>query len=157
MEMPEFCSLFNEIFNELEGTENKMTIAYLKDISSLLALVWAVRVGNLECHLQAEREMIKFCFAFDHVNYSRYLSFQQVYLRDLERNNHPAINDIKTRGFGGSLSGSAFSTIHGDLITEVFNGETKRQAGPHRQGFSRNIDAVNTWVRTAHIQAKMRA
>ena len=50
-----------------------MTIAYIKDVSSLLALVSAVR----ELHLRAEREMMKHVFAFDHVNYSRYLSYQQ--------------------------------------------------------------------------------
>ena len=42
------------------------------------------------------------------------------------------------------------------LITEVFNGETKRQAGPHRSGFSTNVDAVNTWIKTTHIHAKLR-
>ena len=53
-------------------------------------------------------------------------------------------------------SGSSFSSIHGDLINEVFNGQTKRQAGPHRLGYSTNVDAVNTWVETTHIHAKMR-
>ena len=43
------------------------------------------------------------------------------------------------------------------LITEVFNGETKRQAGPqNRSGFSTNVDAVNTWIKTTHIHAKLR-
>ena len=60
------------------------------------------------------------------------------------------------RGIGGSLSGDKFSSIHGDLITEVFNGETKRQAGSHRSGFSTNVDAVNTWINTTHIDAKVR-
>lgn len=41
------------------------------------------------------------------------------------------------------MSGEAFSNIHRDLITEIFNGETKRQAGPRRKGFSGNINAVN--------------
>ena len=38
----------------------------------------------------------------------------------------------------------------------MFNGETKRQAGPHRSGFSTNVDAVNTWIKTTHIHAKLR-
>ena len=58
-----------------------MTIAYLKDVSSLLALVSGVRDNNFKLHLQAEREMLKHVFAFDHVNYARYLGYQQVYLR----------------------------------------------------------------------------
>ena len=67
---------------EQNGTESKMTIAYLKDVSSLLALVAAVCHCNFELHLQTERGMIKHWFAFDHVNYARYLAYQQVYLRD---------------------------------------------------------------------------
>ena len=62
---------------EQNGTESKMAIAYLKDVSSLLALVAAVRDCNFELRLKAEREMIKHCFAFDHVNYARYLAYQQ--------------------------------------------------------------------------------
>ena len=92
----EFNDLYDNIMLEQNGTESKMTIAYLKDVSSLLALVAAVRDCNFELHLQAEREMIKHCFAFDHVNYARYLAYQQVYLRDLERKDHPAINELKT-------------------------------------------------------------
>ena len=47
--------------------------------------------------------------------------------------------------------------MHCDLINEVvFDGQTKRQAGPHRLGYSTNMDAVNTWVETTHIHAKMR-
>ena len=46
--------------------------------------------------------------------------------------------------------------MYGNLINEVvFNGQTKRQAGPHRLGYSTNTDAVNTWVETTHIHAKM--
>ena len=59
--------------------------------------------------------------------------------------------------FGGSVSGQPLSAIHGDLVTEIFNGQTKRQAGPHASGFSTNIDPVNHWVNTAHIHAQMRA
>ena len=34
----------------------------------------------------------------------------------MQQDNNPAIEDLRRRGFGGSLSGSNFSTIHGDLI-----------------------------------------
>ena len=136
---------------EQNGTESKMTIAYLKDVSSLLALVVAVRDCNFELHfffelhLQAEREMIKHYFAFDHVNYARYLAYQQVYLRDLERKDHPAINDLKTRGFGCSISDGNFSTLHGDLITEIFNGQNIKLV--HIEQVS-----VQIWIRTTLCQ-----
>ena len=153
---PSFKQLYEQIFSHNDGTESQMTISYLKDISSLLAMVFAVWTGNFEFHMQAVREMLKYCFAFDHINYARYMSYQQVYLRDLEKISHPAISDIKVRGFGGSMFGEAFSSIHGDLVTEIFNGETKRQTGPHKKGFSGNINTVNTWVTTTHIHARLR-
>ena len=45
------------------GTEAKMDIRFVKNLSSLLALVSAVRENNFERHMQAEREMVKYCFA----------------------------------------------------------------------------------------------
>ena len=79
------------------------------------------------------------------------MSFQHVCLSDLEAKGDPAFDNLIKQGIDGSLSGDKFSSIHGDLITKVFNGETKRQAGPHRSGFSTNVDAVNTWIKTTHI------
>lgn len=115
-----------------------------------------MRTGNFDLHMEAQRMMVNLCFAFDHVNYARYLTYQHVYLGKLQQDNHPAIEDLRVRGLGGSLSGSNFSTIHGDLITEVFNGQTKSQAGPHRSGYSTNTDAVDNWITTTHIHAKIR-
>ena len=53
------------------------------------------------------------------------------------------------------LSGLPFTSLDGDLITELFNGQTKRQEGPHAVGFSKDIIKVNDWVQTAHIHAKL--
>jgi hypothetical protein len=133
-----------------------MTISYLTDVSLLLALVSAVREKDLTRHMQAEREMLSLCFAFDHINYARYMSFQHVNLLMLEMCHDPAFTELSERGFGGSLSGEKFSAIHGDLITEIYNGETKGTAGPFRSGYSTDITTVNTWVKTSHIHARAR-
>ena len=85
--------------------------------------------------------MVKYCFAFDHINYTRYVSYQQVYLQELQRINSKAIIGLTQRD---SLLGDSFSCLHGDLITEIFNGQTKRQASPHCAGFSTDISKVNT-------------
>jgi hypothetical protein len=68
----------------------------------------------------------------------------------------PAFTELSERGFGGSLSGEKFSAINGDLITEIYNGETKGTAGPFRSGYSADITTVNTWVKTSHIHARVR-
>ena len=100
---------------------------YLKDNSLVLSIVAAVREFDLETRLEAKREMLKLVFAFDHVNYARYNSYQQVLLTEEKRLNSPAYQDLKQYGYGASLSGSRFSGLHGDLVTELFN---KGNRGP---------------------------
>ena len=95
--MPQTTRICQNISEEQNGTESKITIRYIKYVSSLLALVSAVCEENLERRLQAEWEMLKYYFAFYHINYARYLSDQQVYLRSLEANNSPAISRAKER------------------------------------------------------------
>ena len=58
----EFQNLFRKILNNSHETESKMTVCFLRDISTLLAMVSAVREKNFERHLLAEREMVKYCF-----------------------------------------------------------------------------------------------
>ena len=98
--------------------------------------------------------MINLCFAFDHINYARYLTHQHVHFGKMQHDKHPAIADLRNRGFGGSWPESNFSTLHEDLVTEVE--ETKRQVGPSRLGYSTNSDAVKERVTTAHVRAKLK-
>ena len=121
-----------------------MTICFIKDVSSLLALASAVREENFERHVLAEREMVKYYFAFDHINYARYMSYQQVYLQELQRINSNAIMDLTQRVFGGSLSGVSFSCLHGYLITEIFSERTKGTQ------VLTVYDLVQTWLKLTH-------
>ena len=54
---------------------------------------------------------------------------------------------------GGSLTGDPFSSLHGDLHTELFNRERKSTCG---SGFSTSSDAVNNPVQTIHIHSELR-
>ena len=90
---PAFELLFQKIVQVEDGTECCMTVSYLKDFSLLLALVSAVRDKDLSRHLQAERVMLSLCFAFDHINYARYMSFQHVNLHMLEKHHDPAFTE----------------------------------------------------------------
>ena len=121
-----------------------MTICFIKDVSSLLALASAVPEKNFERHLLAECEVVKYYFAFDHINYARYMSYQQVYLQELQRINSNAIMDLTQRVFGGSLSGVSFSCLHGYLITEIFSELTKGTQ------VLTVYDLVQTWLKLTH-------
>ena len=50
---------------------------FYKNVSLLLALFSAVRENNFERRLQVECEIVKYCFAFNHINYACYVSYQQ--------------------------------------------------------------------------------
>ena len=63
-----FNVLFSRTMNDTVGTAAKMDICFIKNVSSLVALFSAVLENNFEQHLQAYREMVKFCFAFNHLN-----------------------------------------------------------------------------------------
>ena len=73
-----------------------------------------------------------------------------------KRLNSPAYQDLKHYGYGASLTGSRFNGLHGVLMTELFNKETKGAAGPFRSGYSTDMQSVNTWVRTSHIHCRLR-
>ena len=147
--------LFSKITDDIVGTEDKMTICFIKKFSSLLALVSAIRENNFERNLQAECEMVKYFFAFNQIKYARYASYQQVYLRELQSINNNAMVNLVQCGFGDSLSGYLFFCVH-VIITNILNKQTKRQECPHSARFSTYIGKVNTWVATSHIHAKVR-
>ena len=58
-----FEVLVEKILDDKKGKQYKMTAAYLKDVSSFLASVAAVRGGDFQLHMKAERDVkILFCF-----------------------------------------------------------------------------------------------
>ena len=51
----------------------------------MLAIVSAVRKVDLKRNFSAAREIFKLIFAFDHINYPKYNTYQHVYLNNLLR------------------------------------------------------------------------
>ena len=89
----------------------------------MLAILSAVTEGGLNLwHFSVEREILQWKFAFDHINYAGYITYQHVYL------NNSIVIDLITNGHGASSSGDLFSTIHGHLVTDYFNKQTKETA-----------------------------
>ena len=74
----------------------------------------------------------------------------------LRKEDKERFNKLKEKGFGASLNGYVFSTIQSDVVTELFNEETKGCFGLFRCAFSTNIGSVNTWVNTIHIHTMLK-
>ena len=153
--------MFNLLCDEMlttSGTQSKMIVEYIHDVSALLSLISSVRELSIARHLQAERNFLPQLFAFGHVNYARYLTYQHVCLQDLKSTNPKAWKELSDNGFGGSLSGEPFSTIHGDLIIETtINREVKVKGGPMPGGYSTSKSTTDAFIKTSHIMAKIRA
>ena len=96
----------------------------------MLALVSAVCDGNIIRHLQAERDFSNLMFAYSHQNYALYCTYQHLNLVNLKETDNPAFKTLIEHGFGDSISGRAFSFIHGALLTELFSRGTKTTARP---------------------------
>ena len=69
--------------------------------------------------------------------------------------NEEQFNELKENGFGPRFTGFVFSAIHSDLVTELFNKETKGFSVPFHWVFITDIDSVNTWLNTIHISLKL--
>ena len=156
IQQPEFRILLANLLHTT-GTQSKMIVEYMHDVSAMLCLISSVREHSIERHLAAERALIPKCFAFGHPNYSHYLTYQHDRLLDIKATESMVWDDLVKNGFGGSLSGEPFSTIHGDLITETtINREVKVRGGPMQGGFSTDVKTVDTFLKTSHIVADLR-
>ena len=82
----EFQHFFGKILNNLHGTESKMAVCFLRDVSTLSEMVSAVRETNFERYVKAERKMMKYCFKFGHINYLRYLTISTRILKPSKEN-----------------------------------------------------------------------
>ena len=91
-----------------------MLLNNLKDVSSILAIVFAVRTSNITQHLQAERQMLKLIFAFDRMSYARCNSFQHLFLNNLSKDNPRVFNDLLKYGFEATSLSETFSRVHGE-------------------------------------------
>ena len=168
IKMPSFETLetvinneyFEEVLNDLlytNGPQSYQFVSYIKDVSLLLSIISSVRENNIERHLEAERALLPDLFAFGHPNYARFLTFQHIMLEQHRAESTKVWQELIANGFGGSLSGQKFSSKHGDLIIETtINREVKVRGGPMQGGFSTNTDAVDTFIKTSHVIAKLR-
>ena len=111
------------------GTMGSWVTDYLRDISAFLkSKIAAYRDKSMDLHLQAQRDLLPLLFAFNHPNYSRYLTYHHFELEGLKETNPSAYQKLKMYGMGASLTGRKFSTIPADLVTETtVNREAKRE------------------------------
>ena len=123
--------------------------SYLEMVSLLLTFIRATREGNWSLHLECIREMLPWYFAYDHVNYARYLPVYLLHMIQLPETHPEAQMMLEIGEFGLQRT-----TEHGfaQLPTEqTLNRSTKTKGGI--VGFSLKKNAVQRWLLTAHSRA----
>ena len=107
--------------------------------------------------MQAHSDLLLLLFAFNHQNYSQYLTQHHVEFTNLSITKSQAFSFLETFDLGARPSGNKFSTIPGDLVTEVtITRKVKVGGGPMRGGYSPSIDAKNDFILRSDILAKLR-
>lgn len=154
-----FCKvteLFQKYLSFLRNKNGKLSefwVSYLDLVDILLAMIRASREGNWELHLSSIRSFIPWCFAYDNLNYARYLSSYVSEMSHLEEE-HPDVHTyLKSGGFAVQMGDdNPFGKIPVDqACEETVNKDTQTSGGT--KGFSLKPKAVNKYYLIAEYRS----
>ena len=147
--------LFEEYLTILRGDSGDLSefwMSYLDMVEILLGLIRASREGDWMLHLACIRAMIPWCFAYDRINYARYLPYYYAQMSRLPEE-HPDVHaEFMRGGFSVQLgSTNTFGRIPVDqTIEETVNKDTQTPGGT--KGFSLKMGAVSKYYLTAEYR-----
>ena len=128
-------------------------MSYLDMVRILMDFIRATREGNWSLHLHCIKEMMPWFFAYDHINYARYLPVYLLYMLTLPETHPEAHRMLENGDFGFQrTSEHGFAQVLVDqTIEQTLNRSTKTKGGI--VGFSLRKGAVQRWILTAHSRA----
>lgn len=129
-------------------------MSYVDMAEIMLALVRASREGNWILHLGAVRQMIPWCFAYDKVNYARFLTYYYAMMSRLPIE-HPEVHEhFMQGGFSVQIgSKNPFGRIPVDqTIEETINKDTQTPGGT--KGFSLKGGTVARYYLTSEYRSR---
>ena len=139
--------------NESTTKMGKYWLSYVEMVSLLLRFVRSTREGDWNLHLACTRDMIRWTFAYSHVNYSRYISVYWCDMMSLKERHPAAYEAFQAGEFVAQRStGSSFSQVAVEqTIEQTINRDTKSKGGII--SFSLNKGVVHRWLLTSHERA----
>ena len=143
----------SQSFKCLNGPLSAFWMSYVDMVELTLHMVRASREGDWTLHLSCIRQMLPWCFAYDAINYARYMS---VYYSDMTslQEEHPEVHEfMKTGGFSVQMSSNnTFGRIPVDqTVEERVNKDTQTTGGT--KGFSLKSSAVQRYYMTAEFRS----
>ena len=130
-------------------------ISYIEMVDLLLNTIYSVRSGKWELLLECIRDIIPFAFAYDNLNYARYLTGMLGDMLALPTDFPEIYQEFIQGNFAAQLSNNKFSKSETDKVIETtINKDTKTSGGT--TGFSTNVNAVKRWELNASYRAAIR-
>lgn len=128
--------------------------SYIDMVQILLLFVRATRESAWQLHLSTVRLMMKWFFAYDHVNYARYLPSYWLEIVNLPFTHPSCHREISVKGQWTVQRQSVhgFASIACDqAIEQTCNSDSKTKGG--LTGLTQNRDAVHCWILSQHERA----
>ena len=114
----DYLNLKDELINSAFALP-KFWISYIEMVELLLNVLYACRAGNWDLLLEYIRDILPFAFAYDHINYARYLTYMLGDLLSLE-SEFPEIYEQWLEGnFAAQLSDGVFKRVETDKVIEM--------------------------------------
>ena len=134
----------------------KFWLSFIDMVGLLFNTIYVCRLGRWELLLECIRDIIPYAFAYDHVNYARYLTVMLGDMLSLKETFPEVYHQCVSGNFAAQLSDGVFSRVETDKVIEMtLNKDTKTFGGT--TGFSTNVGAVKRWEVNASYRAALRS
>ena len=152
----EVSQLFPSYSNHLRHSNGKLSkfwMSYVDMVEALLGLIRVTREGNWSMHLSSVREIVPWCFAYDNVNYARYLSAYLSEMSHLPEEHPDAFKYVSSGGRSVQLGNSnPVGRVPVDqTCEETINKDTQISGGT--KGFSLKPNNVSKYYLLAEYRS----
>ena len=151
--MEHFSTYFNSL-RDKNGSFSAFWMSYIDIVEIMLGLIRASREGDWNLNLASIRAMIPWCFAYDRLNYARYLPYYYAEMSQLP-SNHPDVHEEFMQGNFSVQLGSVnpFGRIPVDqTIEETIDKDTLTPGGT--KGFSLKPGTLHKYYLSAEYRCK---
>ena len=136
--------------NEDHGPLFAFWSSYISMVELLLAFIRSIRTGDWTLHCSCLRSMLPWIYAYDRVNYARYMTIYVSEMEQLEKTHPTAHRELQQGQFAVQRApGHAFAQVPVDqAIEQSLNRDSTTRGGII--GFSLKPGAVHRWIITTH-------
>ena len=145
-------SKIKEAFPELSAenfTAFCFWLSFIEMLENLLNVLYATRTGKWHLYLESLRNILPYVFAYNHLNYAKYMTTMLGEMLNLEQNHPNIYRKFVAGNFCVQLSPHSFSRVEADKVIETtINRDTKKPGG--LKGFSTNASHRASMRRCFH-------